>query len=228
MSLFLLLFSSFVFAVSSIDYSSPNIFLKPGAQSSIENSEFKATIDKKLKPTKATIADVKNAWSWKRKYFPGSAGGGANVGLMNIDQLYDSKKSTGCHDDGLLMTSILREMGIPSIMVETTGIKWSKDYVKGIKGPFEGHVFVEIFLDAKWWLFDSTSGDYISDYDPKNPVISIKHGTQTEGYYVMAKGLDTWDYGVRKLDDLKAMQTEFAKKVAEAKIEDPKYKIERF
>ena len=215
-------------AASNIDYNNPSAFLKSGDQSSIGNSEFKTTIEKKLKTPKPVIADVKNAWLWKRKYFPSSAGGGANIGQMNIDQLYESKKSTGCHDDGLLMVSIIREMGVPAILVDTTGIKWSKEYAKGKKGPFEGHVFVEIFLDGHWWLVDSTTGDYIINYDPKNPIIPVNHGTQTEGYYVMVKGRDTWDYGVRKLDDLKAMQIEFAKKVDEAKIEAPKYQMGRF
>ena len=94
--------------------------------------------------------------------------------------------------------------------------------------PYEGHIFIEAKVNDVLILIDSSSGQIVkTDYDRKNPVIPIHHGTQTKGYYVIKKGLDSWDMNIRSLDDLKKLQRTTAKKINFKSLITPKYVIER-
>lgn len=206
-------------------------FLAPGPQSTITDPRLKSEIGSKLKVDYPDIRAIANAFRWKKKHFKGTHQSGLLIGLRDINELYRARSSSGCHDDGLILAAILREMGIPARMVDATSIAWSKTFDPAEPNGFEGHVFVEAYVQGQWILVDSTSGRYAQGYDPDNPVIPFGPGLEPEnralGYYVMRKGLDPWDYGIRNRRELQALQMEFARKIQAMEIQVPMYRMGR-
>lgn len=130
-------------------------------------------------------------------------GGGRLTGKTNIDLLLDKKIISGCSDDALAFSAVARYLGYPTVMVDTAGLKWTEDFKLGLTTSYVGHVFVEVFVAPNWILIDPTSGEFIREYDPSNPVIPITAGDEKYGYYAILKGKDMWDYGVKEPDTLK-------------------------
>lgn len=211
-----------------IDYSHPEIYLDARGQSGIPEALFKE-IDSQLNIKTKELSDIKKIFDWKRAYFRSVAAGGRYIGKTTAQRIIECKELTGCHDDALLMSAVLRRYGFPAVMVDTTGIQFSLDYPENTN-MFLGHVFVEVYLYGKWILIDTSSGEYISDYDVKNLVIPVTKPGESKGYYVMLKGVDPGSYGIRSLDDLKNKQKEYSKKLKEdpSLIKMPDYKIEKF
>lgn len=140
----------------------------------------------------------------------------------------------GCHDWGLVYASIVRELGYPAVMVDTASLAWLKQKQAGQKGSYVGHVFVEVYLAGIWMLVDSTNNWYVeAAYDPANPVIPLKGnvaGANEEdyGFYVMRKGVDSWDYGIRSNSELTRLMDETASTLKLDTLRYPAYNFQRF
>lgn len=219
MKKFLLLFTVFIWSAFAQDE-----FLIQGMQSKISLNSFLNEIST-LKG-KSDLKTIKNILKWKRDLFKGKSAQGKLIGKRTVESIYKSKFISGCHDDALVVASVARELGIPSIMVEATGIDWSRAFIakESDTANASGHVFIELFLDGKWKLLDSSYEKLITDYDRENFSIPITHQGQKSGYYVMGKSIDTWSLGVRALKDLLSLQVKFAEK-ASSIIMLRKYKI---
>jgi hypothetical protein len=211
-----------------IDYSHPEKYLDARGQSGIPEALFKE-IDSQLNIKTKELSDIKKIFDWKQANFRYVAAGGRYIGKTTAQRIIEGKELTGCHDDALLMSAVLRRYGFPAIMVDATGIQFSLDYPDKTT-VFSGHVFVEVYLNGRWILVDTNSGEYILDYDVNNLLIPITKPGESKGYYVMLKGIDPGSYGVRSLDDLTNKQKEYSKKLKEdpSLVKMPAYKIERF
>jgi transglutaminase-like putative cysteine protease len=212
---------------SQIDYAHPEKYLNSGTQSTITEEEF-TNIDQQLQIKTIDLSAIKKIYAWKQTQFDHVRGGGRYVGKQAINDILKEHVLTGCHDHGLGLVSVLRKYGVPAILVDATGIEWALQYPEKVRS-FRGHVFVEIFLNNTWMLFDSTSGVYIPDYDPSNPVIPITNPDEVKGYYVMFKGLDPEDYGITNIKLLNKEQQRYARLLKE-KIDQiifPKYSMKR-
>lgn len=121
------------------------------------------------------------------------------------DELYKSRKLGGCSDFALVEIVLFRTVGIPAKMVITANVDWMVQYQMGSYYPMEGHSFIEVFLEDKWYLVDSTYRWLYSGYDPKRP--SYPHGE-----YFLMRGKDFWDMGLRNADDMKRLFEAFALK----------------
>jgi len=114
-------------------------------------------------------------------------------------------------------------------MIDGAGIAWAKNFVAGQKGPYLGHVFVEVFVGGKWVLIDSTNNWYVEEnYHPANGVIPLKMGDETEGLFVMRKGVDTWGYGIRSNAELTRLMEESARALDLKLLVKPPYTFLRF
>ena len=221
-----ILTSIFFITLSTLTFGKENqLYLAQGNQSKIKSPELLNDIKNLKKKTK--LQTIKNILRWKNKTFRGKSAKGKLIGKRDINEIYQSKKITGCHDDGLVFVTVARALNIPSRLIDTTGITWSKAFYKGSQtlDQATGHVFVEVLIDSKWQLVDTSYELIIPNYDVYNPVIPIIHQGQKKGYYLMTKGKDTWDYGVNSLDDLLKLQKDFAKKINKLKITYPDCKI---
>lgn len=207
-----------------IDYDNPDKYLQPGKKTNIKK-EYIDAIHQEMSVTGKTIDDLRVIFLWKELKFRKVYTAGKYVGKSSVNFIFKNGVLTGHHDDGLLLVSVFREYGFPSILVESAGIQWAYDYEAGKTGDFVGYVFVEVFVEGKWILMDSTSGRYVDNYDPLNPVIPMLRKVEQKGYYVMFKGLDTADYGIKSYGSLKKKMKAFAKTINGLKLKPPKYTI---
>ena len=97
-------------------------------------------------------------------------------------------------------------------MIETASVLWAKEFFNGTNQGFAGHVMTEVFVGDQWILLDN-NGTYILDYYELNPYINtMKTDFQynEEGLFVIAKGIDTWDYGVHDHSDTRDLMINFS------------------
>jgi len=104
--------------------------------------------------------------------------------------------SVGCSDIGLAFITLAREKGIPSKYLETIRTQWLENPGQ----TYMGHIFAEVYIQNHWYLVDPTDG-----------YISVRHRPAPTQYVVAAKGLDSWDIGVRNYDELKKFFNDFRK-----------------
>jgi len=79
-------------------------------------------------------------------------------------------------------------------MVITANVDWMHQYREDGLAMSEGHSFIEVFLEDRWHLVDSTYRWFFSDYDPGSPYYP-------HGEYFCKRGKDFWDMGIRNLRD---------------------------
>jgi len=210
-----------------IDYEHPEVYLAAGPQSEVSAARF-AEVAEDLEMERVDLPTIGRLYRWKASRFEHVSAGGRYVGRRTVGEILEERTLTGCHDHGLLLASLLRKYGVPAILVDATGIDWALRYPEEVT-YFSGHVFVEAFLGGQWMLFDSTSGAYVAEYDPINPVIPLTSPGEPRGYYVMYKGLDPADYGITSIQQLNATQVRYAQMLKEeiGALEFPEYVVDQ-
>lgn len=108
------------------------------------------------------------------------------------EQVIDSGYATGCTDYGLVFITLARAKNIPAKYIEAVSTQWLE---KGDMSHLEGHVFSEVQINRCWYIIDSHAA-----------VIKAWYGRRFE---VLAEGLDSWDIGVKNLEDLKKRFKQF-------------------
>ncbi len=186
-----------------IDYSKPELYLDPGDISCISEENMRE-VDESINPegiisSNLTIIDQLYQFMENAHNFDSFAGGGKLIARRTTDEIFLDKSLSGCHDWGLVLSALLRRYGIPAIYCDASSIAWAKEYVQNKNEGFQGHVFVEAYVDGRWVLLNSTRAEVIYDYDPMNPVLEL-HGK--DSYYVMFKDVDPWGYGIYGLKDM--------------------------
>lgn len=207
-----------------IDYAHPEKYLAQGEQTRLTNP----ALLNELRGKPPSIAHLGEIYFWIKRGFSAYAAGGATIGKVTTDQLFAERRLAGCHDWGLVYASIARELGYPTVMIDTAGIAWASKFLAGQKTGYLGHVFVEVFVGGKWVLIDSTNNWYVEEnYQQANGVIPLKMGDETEGLFVMRKGVDTWGYGIRSNAELTRLMEESAR-TFDVKALKPPYTFLRF
>ncbi len=118
----------------------------------------------------------------------------------SVIDIFNSKTFSGCSDIGMMMATILREKGIPTIYVETANVDWLNKEINNLPGHevMQGHIFLEILLDEKWYLYDPTFHVIYDNYDSSN-------NNYPRRYYVFAKGENANSLGVYNTKDERAL-----------------------
>jgi len=213
-----------------IDYGAPEKYLAQGEQTRLSNPKI---IDA-LRGKPPSIAHLGEIYFWIKREFKTWPAGGKTIGAITTDQLLTERRLGGCHDWGLVYASLARELGYPTVMVDTSSIVLARELQAGKKMTWYGHVFVEVFVEGKWVLVDSTNNWYVENsYDPTNPIIPLKtdipgSDENTFGYYVMRKGLDTWGYDIHSVTELNNLQLQTAMQLNLKAIVYPPYDFLRF
>ena len=116
------------------------------------------------------------------------------------NDIIKSKMATGCTDFALVFISLARAKKIPTKYVEAIRRKWLDI---GDENYIEGHVFAECFINNKWHIIDPQEGAIKIDY---------------QRFVIFAKGLDSWDIGIKNINDLKNEFLKFQKEYKVKKI----------
>ncbi|MCP5491586.1 MAG: transglutaminase domain-containing protein [Chlamydiales bacterium] len=202
---------------SNIHYEKPELYLVNGKQTLMNNKEWKNEMLSMFPKEERSLNQLVAVSSWIDDSFVFDKGHGVTIGVITSDEIYNSKQIRGSHDKALVFSSIVRFLGYPCIFVDTTSITWSKNYNEGlpVADYALGHVFVEVYFEGKWVLFDVVKGVFLDSYDVKNPYILIDwHEFEPIGFYVIDKGRDNWDFGIYSLEDLTTRQKSIAPSVA--------------
>jgi len=215
-----------------IDYDNPDKYLSQGEQSKI--SDTKAI--EKLYSEKKDMDHLCSIYNWLTSEFSSFTARGGHIGVVTVDQLLKERKLGGCHDYALVYSAVARHFGYPSVMLETASISWIKQFQEDREKAkaHKGHVFVEIYLDNKWILIDTTSGWYVKDnYNPAEPVIPLdKNNSEQQkeiyGYYAYLKGLDSWEMNIQSNSDTQNAMDETAIQIDLDNIHYPGYEFGRF
>lgn len=213
-----------------INYAHPEEYLAQGEQSQISDP---AVLDP-LRADEQSLSQLGDIYRWLNREFEAYRAGGQTIGVVTVDQLLAERRLGGCHDHGLVYAAVARELGYPALMARTASIAWVGQFQAGEEGPQVGHVFVEVYLDGRWVLVDSTNGWYLKDgYDPTDPVIPITGpiaGSSEEiyGFYVEVKGIDTWDFGIHSPAESRQAMEDFADQLDLSSIVYPDYAFEHF
>ncbi len=209
-----------------VDYGHPEKYLVPGEQSRISSEQTINWLKTKFGQGRG-LEGLRDLYLWMRQNFAVYDGGGKTIGKVTIDGLLDTRSMSGCHDFGLVFSAVARYLGYPAVMVDAAGLTWAEQFKAGKASGYSGHVFVEVYLSSKWILVDSTTGEYVEEYQPSNPVIPIKK-QEERGYLAILKGRDTWEYGIKDPSELNRQMESFARSVDLSKVSLPPYEIRSF
>jgi hypothetical protein len=198
-----------------ISYQTPSLFLIPGDQSSLD-TVYIQEIFNSLGTIDTTLLGVRKISNWVNTHFTFVNAGGANIGKISANELYQRKEIYGCHSAALMISTVLRLYEFPALLVETASVKWAYDHKSGTSQGYVGHVMSEVYVDGHWILLDN-NGTYVDNYNPLNPYISTDQSGLCDaapfGLFVIAKGVDSWDYGVHSNEDTKIIMDIFANNV---------------
>ena len=174
-----------------IDYDHPEKYLVPGEQSDLSEENL-GEVRSAIGTPNMDINGIMKVCDWVNHNFVFQNAGGAMAGVNTVDELFEVKTFYGCHTQALIISSILRAFGFPTIMIETVDIQWGYDYHAGNVDYLKGHVMSEVFLNNKWVLFDNNC-TYVDNYQCNDPFISVMNSNE-KGLFVIGKGVDVWDY----------------------------------
>jgi len=215
--------SRFYFPIT-IDYADPSLYLQGGAQSTLAADNVDV-VNGQIQAQSRDIVAVGRIFHWIGRSFTAASAGGATIGRTDVNDLVRGRILYGCHDWGLLLSTLLRHFGFPAIMVDGAGIDWAERYRTGQVTSFSGHVYVEVYLEQHWIVVDSTSGMYAANYDYREPVLPFTQSGDSRGHYVLYKGVDPAGYGVTSNEILTARMREFAQALPGITLSFPVYDL---
>lgn len=132
------------------------------------------------------------------------------------DELFREKVLGGCSDFALAEVALFRALDIPSRLVVTANVDWMLRYQKDPLFLTTGHVFIEVFLEDKWFLVDSTYRFLFSDYD-------LKRKSYPRREYLCVKGTDYWEMGFTEVALFIEKAGVLARGFQEVRYRDPGY-----
>jgi len=117
---------------------------------------------------------------------------------LTADELFQNRKLGGCSDFALVSLALFRSAGIPSRLVITANADWMLAFQKNDLLITTGHVFVEAYLEEKWYLVDPTNRILFEGYDETQLSYPNRE-------YFCLRGTDYWDMGVTGVSDLNSV-----------------------
>ncbi len=195
----------------NVDYSNPELFLQCGDQTRI-TPEIQQVADG-FNDAK-DISTVMEIFQWMRANL--RLGDGEKFGRTS-QEIITSGVYTGCTDMGLIFASLARAKGIPTVFLQTARADWIELVSSGANpSTINGHILVEVYLNGRWYLVDSTAGKLFLDYDNQNMSLG-------DGYYVFAKSIEVWDTGVKNEQENRNIMHELFRDFDPSLYENPKY-----
>ena len=114
------------FPVKNVDHSDPEKFSVPTLQTQLSKKNIEMLT--RQFPGKNTLSKVGKILNWVRKNFSRYRGRGKMAAKQSAQEIFTNRKLSGCNDWGLLLTSLLRNLGYPVVFMNAAGIEWAKRY----------------------------------------------------------------------------------------------------
>mgnify|MGYP001852481187 CR=1 FL=1 len=84
------------------------------------------------------------------------------------NDIWKSKKASGCTDFGLLFATFARQLSIPTTILHTAEYDWLRKLKSGQNSLMHiGHTFCECYFGDNWILVDPTSKYIKTNYNPE-------------------------------------------------------------
>ena len=165
-----------------------------------------------------SIGDVANLYKIFKEVFTKDVNNEIKKFERTSEEIFKSRIYSGCNDAGLILSTILRIKKIPTIFVSTACIDWVLELQSGSEEArlVKGHIFLEIYLNNKWYLFDSMAGKIYDNYDYNN--LSLPSNC-----YVFDKGLNNYNFGAYTLSDNQRIMRDIFKNFDVKKYTKPIY-----
>ena len=107
----------------------------------------------------------------------------------SASEIFSRGTYSGCSDIAILVSSILREKGIPTVYVESADSDWINMARQGIDKGMIGHIFLEVYLKGQTILYDPSWHRVYDGYDRNNSNLP-------RGLIAFSKGLNPEEVGV--------------------------------
>lgn len=197
-----------IYDLDAIQYDRADIYVRQGLQSTLKK-EY-------LQEIHSAVGNIPKNWSGVLKLLrycdQTFEGGGICDYRVSANDLFQSKRIGGCTEEALIVASILRGFGFPSLIIYTVDLDQAMKTPLGQKIS-KGHQMVEVFVNKKWILI-AGNREYVEKYDPYNPyIVRYKPDSSIIRGFVLAKGLDYWDMGIVSGSAENEMETEFLKRL---------------
>jgi transglutaminase-like putative cysteine protease len=146
---------------------------------------------------------------------------GLNSAMLSrtAEELFKEKTLGGCADYALAQVALFRTVGIPAQVVLTANIEWMQGYKKNDLIMTSGHVFIEVYLENRWYLVDPTYRFLYPHYDRTSK-------SYPRGEYFVMRGKDYWELGLIDVPNLVDLFHDRALSFRREWYQDPTYAID--
>src|SRR5262249_22737736 len=90
----------------------------------------------------------------------------------NVDDLLRDGNYGGCADHSVIFGALSRAVGIPTVWVKTLDVDWIREFRHNrTEGHWNGHVFLEVFVQGRWMLVDHVTMKLYPDYQTSSRIL---------------------------------------------------------
>ncbi len=148
-----------------IDHSNPQLYLTlyPSMGTSTTIEELAAQVDQS--DPLETLTAIER-WSKSNLEYDSSYA----YEWHNVDEMIETGKYGSCADNALIFGTLARACGIPTVWVKTMDYDWIREFQQlgSSVSSWRGHVFLEVFIDNQWMLFDASAMKLYEKYSTES------------------------------------------------------------
>jgi hypothetical protein len=131
-------------------------------------------------------------------------------------ELFDERILGGCSDFALAQVTLFRAVGVPARLVLTANTDWMISFQENDLLIPAGHVFIEAYLEDRWYLVDSTYRVMFEGY-------KMESKSLPRNEYLFERGKDFWSLGIKDVDSLNRVYQPMARTFDRQTYTSPKY-----
>ncbi len=132
------------------------------------------------------------------------------------DELFQTQVLGGCSDFALVQSVLFRALAIPARLVVTADVEWMEKYKENNLYMTRGHVFIEVYLENRWYLVDTAYRTIYLDYQRFQK-------SYPRNLFFCFRGTDYWNIGIKTVDDVDRLLRAIALTFNPVQYRDPVY-----
>jgi len=132
------------------------------------------------------------------------------------DELFQTRILGGCSDFALVQSVLFRALGIPARLVVVADVEWMEQYKTNKLYMTRGHVFIEVYLENRWYLVDTAYRSIYLDY-------KMFQRSYPRNLFFCFRGTDYWELGIQSIADVDRVLRAIALAYDPRQYRDPVY-----